>query len=352
MTTSPVVQGPRDVPELRLWLDEQWKPGRAYAAAAHQLMLGGPGVPASGVAAARQAENCAAWERRSLANGTLWWAAPEMVDLLNAAFASIPDDVTPADLPVPSPCGLIVFGAPLVGHDARSGGELLVDGLVWNVATSLPPIPGYSDRPRVGLSISSYRCLDYSAGLGGNELHLALATGAIDNARPDGVTVSGGSVSYSLHGQTWAPLGRSDWPIHEPLDRKPWPLTDAQWASMLEDRRFVAALFTLLAQEGLASRTLKRPERPVVRRTQRAGIDRALADVRVVRLRRPHVEGDPEAEPSGREWSHRWVVDGHWRWQACGPGRAERRLTYIAPYVKGPADKPLKTPTRVNAWVR
>ena len=41
------------------------------------------------------------------------------------------------------------------------------------------------------------------------------------------------------------------------------------------------------------------------------------------------------------EWSHRWMVRGHWRDQPCGPGRASRRLTWIDPYIKGPADKPL-----------
>ena len=45
--------------------------------------------------------------------------------------------------------------------------------------------------------------------------------------------------------------------------------------------------------------------------------------------------------PNHVEWSHRWMVRGHWRDQPCGPGRASRRLTWIDPYIKGPADKPL-----------
>jgi len=36
------------------------------------------------------------------------------------------------------------------------------------------------------------------------------------------------------------------------------------------------------------------------------------------------------------ELSVRYVVRGHWRQQPCGPGNTERRLTWIAPYWKGP----------------
>lgn len=53
-----------------------------------------------------------------------------------------------------------------------------------------------------------------------------------------------------------------------------------------------------------------------------------------------------------RQWTHRWLVHGHWRWQPHGPGRTLRRLTYIRPHVKGPDDLPLRVPTRVNSWVR
>jgi hypothetical protein len=32
------------------------------------------------------------------------------------------------------------------------------------------------------------------------------------------------------------------------------------------------------------------------------------------------------------------VVRGHWRDQPCGPGRAERRRKWIAPFWKGPKE--------------
>jgi hypothetical protein len=44
-----------------------------------------------------------------------------------------------------------------------------------------------------------------------------------------------------------------------------------------------------------------------------------------------------DAEPQWRLKS-RFVVRGHWRNQPCGPGRQERKLLWIAPYWKGPAE--------------
>jgi hypothetical protein len=79
-----------------------------------------------------------------------------------------------------------------------------------------------------------------------------------------------------------------------------------------------------------------------------------LARVRVVTLRRLHRTEAAPAEGTAEhvEWSHRWLVSGHWRWQRVGVGRTERRLTYVRPHVKGPDDKPLVVPETVRAWVR
>jgi hypothetical protein len=80
------------------------------------------------------------------------------------------------------------------------------------------------------------------------------------------------------------------------------------------------------------------------RRQERAGVNPApdYGDIRVIVLRRRTIT--PEGHvPTETEvyWSHRWMVSGHWRWQAHGAGRAQRRWTWIAPYVKGPDNMPL-----------
>jgi hypothetical protein len=59
--------------------------------------------------------------------------------------------------------------------------------------------------------------------------------------------------------------------------------------------------------------------------------------ITVITLRRPKQHPGDEHHPV--EWTHRWITSGHWRWQPYGDGTV--RQIWIAPYVKGPADKPL-----------
>lgn len=62
----------------------------------------------------------------------------------------------------------------------------------------------------------------------------------------------------------------------------------------------------------------------------------------------PATDGHGEA----REYACRWIVRGHWRNQAYGPGHSLRRRQWIPPYVAGPADKPLLRKTTVRVWRR
>jgi hypothetical protein len=86
-------------------------------------------------------------------------------------------------------------------------------------------------------------------------------------------------------------------------------------------------------------------------RPQRGQRQRAPQDVAVVELRRPEPQpGDDE--PRRVDWTHRWVVSGHWRQQPVGPEGALREPRWIAPHVKGPADKSLREKERINVWRR
>ncbi len=61
----------------------------------------------------------------------------------------------------------------------------------------------------------------------------------------------------------------------------------------------------------------------------------------LVTLRR--AQNSAATTPEATDWSCRWIVSGHWRNQWC-PSTETHRATWIAPYVKGPDDKPLHTP--------
>jgi hypothetical protein len=89
-------------------------------------------------------------------------------------------------------------------------------------------------------------------------------------------------------------------------------------------------------------------ERHAAKRMSRAQI---AGDLHVVTLRRKAAEPTAEhGEPV--EWSCRWVVSGHWRKQFY-PSKDRHEYLWILPFVKGPADKPLKPPDpKVFAVIR
>jgi hypothetical protein len=97
-------------------------------------------------------------------------------------------------------------------------------------------------------------------------------------------------------------------------------------------------------------------ERHARKRYQREHKLNAPPTVRVVALRktaRVEVADAPvERHAGARAYGCRFVVKGHPRLQAVGPGRKERKLIWIESFVKGPEDKPLKTRTTVYAVVR
>lgn len=109
------------------------------------------------------------------------------------------------------------------------------------------------------------------------------------------------------------------------------------------DVRYIHALWLLLNQ------TVTRVEDEDVDRAarRRAGKMKLPSRVTVIRLRREVSSLGREPGESHVEWQHRWIVRGHWRWQAYGPGRTERRRIWINPFVKGPEGAPLKQSEKV-----
>jgi hypothetical protein len=95
----------------------------------------------------------------------------------------------------------------------------------------------------------------------------------------------------------------------------------------------------------------ERVEREEVDRKARRRYERATRrpapKISVVDIRRrsnPHPTGTSEH----REWTHRWIVSGHWRRQWY-PSVEEHRPIWIEPYVKGPEGLPIESgPAKVK----
>jgi hypothetical protein len=122
-------------------------------------------------------------------------------------------------------------------------------------------------------------------------------------------------------------------------------------------RIYLTSIFGIMR----SSIELTKPARPTRKRAERSSLSfPEYGDVQVITLRtflgknsKPHTP-DPD---STREYSHRWIVRGHWAWRHCSPENADegedcRKRVYIDPYVKGPEDKPLIIKDKLYAVVR
>jgi hypothetical protein len=107
-------------------------------------------------------------------------------------------------------------------------------------------------------------------------------------------------------------------------------------------------VFFRLCQQTIAVSHHERVGRPVWKRARANWKD--IKEVVVFTLRRakpPKYEGD-EREV---QWSHRWLVQGHWRNQWYSSEKVHRQI-WIAPFIKGPDDKPLIFKRRAFELVR
>lgn len=119
------------------------------------------------------------------------------------------------------------------------------------------------------------------------------------------------------------------------------------------DLSWLAPIFCtlwLLLRQRIAVKHVERADRASRRRADREGRQEPPS-VTVIELRRPVDSGASEGAHHDVDWSHRWMVGGHWRNQ-FHPSDGSHVPTWIAPYVKGPEDKPLVVKDRVFAWTR
>jgi hypothetical protein len=352
------------VPEFRSWLVRQWQPGGSFARAAQAMADTDRGRQLNKGGAEMLATD-ATVEVRTLNRAELYFVEPEMVDLLADVAPGCPPDVRPTDLVWPADEGLVVLAKPIEGTASDTGARIEVWAFTWSRTSLRSNLGNRGDAdlaarygPRVPcLSVASYRLVDFDKGLDADELALATVVAA-DTELPVTVQVpddDSGRTVLSVHGAIWVPMGRSDWPEHDGLaEPVPWALDADMDTSIHEDRRTIAALFTCLAQQGIASQVAHQGPRPEARRQRRQGVTTAEpAKVLVVTLRRPRLAPHaPPAPPGATLRSHRWLVREHPRWQACGTGRKERRLVIVPAHIKGPPGAPLVVKQRVNRWVR
>lgn len=250
---------------------------------------------------------------------------PDMGVLVQHAAQQLDaDDVFDPSL-APTGCGLVRFDRPMPIADVR-GKTMLGHWLIWGPVAGGTMTAWFNDTAdpdEIGRELFN----------GWDDQKIARVRRMIGRWAWVGADVTRAGDS-PLGDPTWTPNPEQARLIEQDGDTP----TPAQ-----NTIRYVHALWLMLNQTITTVEDDEKADRPARRRAGRMGIpDR----VTVIRLRRS--EGSQRADGESMvQWSHRWVVRGHWRWQACGVGRTERRRIWIHAFEKGPADKPLVVTDKV-----
>lgn len=287
-------------------------------------------------------------ERERLAAATLYYVAPDMTALAMTAGADLPDYAY-SQVDLPSPSGFLVFDGP-VPEVYDEPWEQQGDCPASLVAVSWGPVSfveGGEVRGGTWFSYYSDRDLGDAAA---TERGLLDADTALRMLPHRGHFIYDNE-SLIFDGASWRDIANPDGGLRSWLGGRlvePEPGGPPRVGPRLL-RTLLAA--SLLMRQPLAEHVDARDtyDRHTRKRLARDGY--ADTEVRLVHLRQ-RVARESAGEGRDVDWACRWPVRGHWRNVAYGPGRAERRPVYVAPFIKGPADKPLRVRETVKVWDR
>jgi hypothetical protein len=332
-------RAPRQLPELRgqlaSWLAAEGENFYLVMALAGRQWLP-PHLPIAAGAA-----QIAGHERARVTGAELYWVSAAMTELARHAAGSLPaHDLYRHDLP--SAAGPMVFEAPLASYTNAAGREVQIVAVSWGPWEGPA---GAWDHGGIWLTFFSHPAPVLPPEIfDGGFAHLAgLGPLLVPLTDEPGTDMALGPVAATL--PPVLPDNEAGWPFGElsaaPSINEgttlPWALT-------------VRAAWRLM-QQPLATDDTEQADRAARRRLARAGLPDT--GVRVVRIRRPpRAAARPDTAEGGREYDVQWWVSGHWHRYWCGPGRARPEDRWIAPYLAGPDDKPVRGTERVQVWDR
>lgn len=255
-------------------------------------------------------QSLADMQRLVLALADPMYVSDDMFDLCEHAVASFrPEPLLETDLITRA--GFVLLPRPFLGVD-RLGKTCAYRAFSWYPAAA--PDAGetigvLADEPRPigGVVLSLYSHAD--------DMHLD------DYGKELGATTV----------PQWILLHVTPWMFNEQVPKGDGPkAANAGWWTQIQG-------FLRLSMQYVSTRE-RRDDLP---RSTRRRMKREQWEPRgvvVVRLRRP--KHKPSGAPREVDWKERWIVGDHWRDQWYPSLNAHRQI-WIAPYVKGPEDKPL-----------
>lgn len=261
------------------------------------------------------------------ATNELWWVSEDMSKLVwdVAMSGTEPEDLSEKE--IPAPAGIMWLnggGGPVLATKLLPDDEFLKTGMTPTEIMSINAIIWYTPTKRIpGLEVGKPRFM--------------------------GLTASPGIVRDT-----------SQWNgIVSPMDiesneaeyhRIPTYVT--YFSLKFLPRKVALIAMRLAREESLSEKTSETVSGGSGKKKSR---NQRIDTVTCSSLRRHRYLSDVEREAEAREYSHRWIVRGHMRNQPIGPrnskGGQNHMRIWIAPYVKGPEDKPLVLKDRVQLFI-
>lgn len=292
-----------------------------------------------------------------LAGATPYFVSNEMCQVVEAASETfVPEQFLPSDLMTPT--GFLYLEQPLTIIDKHDK-EIEVAAFSWAPILSRPKgeealdgeVHGEFVRDEQGrVLFGEYAAEDDAA------LMRMLRERASTGGHTDGVCLT---LYATVKDEIWPE--RISKPPLVPMHLTPWWFAmspddagvrfDASDKPTAAERWWRIVQTTLrLMQQHISLRQSTRVTRPQRREATRSGWD--TDEVVVVRLRREATPQHEAHEAEAANYSHRFIVGGHWRNQFYPASNVHRQI-WISPYVKGPEDKPLVVkPRRAVVWSR
>lgn len=259
----------------------------------------------------------------------MWWVSHDMSALAwdTVLSGTLPDDID--DEPLPAPSGIMWLDGgvgPALMTKKPLGREYFETGIVRSDPLTINAIAWFVPSRELAAAIG----WEYG------ETYFVQLSGSPDLVE-DTNHWTGGYLSYIDLGSV--ALLDHRLAMHSPLEVRP-----------LSSKLVRAAM--RLSRESLVGE--RQIERVITGGKKRKPIQ--IDDVVIAVLRRRKYASEEEREKEYREYSHRFIVRGHMRNQAVGSRTAEggqrHERIWIAPYIKGPEDKPLIVKDRVQVWRR
>ncbi len=286
-----------------------------------------------------------------------YFVKDEMSDLIMFASNKLDDTDLFDETLVPTDKGFVYFEKPLEMQDVR-GRQLLINVIVWEKgfsAKSKKPVVAFTcfnDAKRTPDDVAKkimetelphkrgYRSATELLGRfhwvhSGNSQHGEIIGEALRSVNADDDTQNLRNITMDENGN-FAELDDEAWEKYK--KEKLFPFTNV--------KRLIYTYFLIMSQT-LTAKAPEKGDRAQRRRLERENLP---SEVLVIQFRKTRYTSADKGEATAVNWSHRWIVGGHWRWQPykdpASGGEIKKRI-WISPYVKGPDDKPLKTKERV-----